>query len=71
MCLGWSSRHPEGITVLHILPLDFTADHLARWEQLQESTSLGMAANVCFSVPYLVVQCLVEMESCKDSLCPV
>lgn len=36
-----------------------------------ESTSWGVVSNVYLSVPYMVVQCLVEMENCKDALCPV
>lgn len=30
MCLEWRARHTEGIIVLHISPLDCTADYLAR-----------------------------------------
>lgn len=70
MCLAWSFRHTEGVIVLHILPLDSIANHFARWEQPRESASLGVADNVYFSVPYIVVQCLVEMDRWKDSLCP-
>lgn len=71
MCLEWSVRHTQGIVVLHILSLDSIASHFARWEQPRESAGLGAADNVYFSVPYIVMQCLVEMDSQKDSLCPV
>lgn len=69
MCLEWCATHTDGVIVLHILPLDSTADYLARWEQSQENTSLGVAGNGYLSVLYVVVQCL-EMESCKDALRP-
>lgn len=71
MCLEWNSRHTESVIVSYILPLVSAVDHLATWEQPQESASLEMAANVFFSVPYVVVQCLGEMDGCKDSLHPV
>lgn len=69
MSLEWSSRqsYTEGVIVLYILPLDSTADDLARWEQPRESASLGVADNVYLFVPYIVVQHLMEMDSCKDS----
>lgn len=47
MCLEGSSTHTEGIIVLHILPLASAAHRLARWEQLQESTSPGVTDNAC------------------------
>lgn len=80
MCLEWSSRHTEGVIVLHILPFDPPppADHLVRWEQPQENTSLGVADNVYLFVPYLLSNAwwkwrAVKMHcvlcSCKD-MCP-
>lgn len=59
-------------------PLTPPADHLVRWEQPQENTSLGLADNVCLSVPYLLSNAwrkwrAVKMHyvlcSCKD-MCP-
>lgn len=78
MCLEWSSRHTEGVIVLHILPFDPTADHLARWEQSQDSTSVGMADNVYLPEPYILctacwkwraVKMRYVLCSCKD-MCP-
>lgn len=41
VCLKWSPGRTEGIIVLHVLPLDSIANHLARWEQQQERAQAG------------------------------